>query len=96
MQESQHPLQSGFPHSAQNPQSGAAERQAELHSAQEAAQGSHAETEAAGDESTMDSGTLSVGAELESANARLVNKPEIVSAIPVKNDIVFMIKTVYR
>jgi hypothetical protein len=79
MQESQHPLPSGFPHSAQ-----------------EAAQGSHAETEAAGDESTMDSGTLSVGAELESANARLVNKPEIVSAIPVKNDIVFMIKTVYR
>ena len=44
----------------------------------------------------MDSGTLSVGAELESANARLVNKPEIVSAIPVKIDIIFMIISVYH
>ena len=94
MQESQHPLQPGFPHSAQNPQSGAAERQAELHSAQDAMQGSYAGTEASGAESTMDSGTLSVGVESESANARLVNKPEIVSAIPVKNDIVFMIISV--
>ena len=44
--------------------------------------------------STMDVGAQ--GVETESANARLVIRPEIVNAIPARNDIFFIIIPIYR
>ena len=56
----------------------------------------HAGTYIAGTLLETTAGALSDAMESESANARLVNRTEMVSAIPIKNELFLMIIPIYR